>query len=251
MKECEITVNYEEINSLKAKVKEVMSKLPYASINNYNRDFDIRYAHESTAIEGNTLTLREVALLLDDKISVGGKKLREIFEAVNHDKAFSYVRRLINEGKKLDENILKNIHEIIMENIMQGGAYRSHRVRITGASFSPPDEYKLREDMKFFFDDLPKKRKLHPVNCAAWVHAEFVRIHPFADGNGRTARMIMNYELMGANFLPIAIRTESREKYYAALDLYAAEGDLNEFAEFVYVEERSALLGFLDFYGEK
>ena len=242
---------YKELDALQAKVRALLSELPTAVIDNYNRDFDIRYAHESTAIEGNTLTLREVALLLDDKISVGGKKLRELFEAVNHDKAFSYVRRLIDDGKELDENILKNIHEMIMENIMQGGAYRPHRVRITGASFSPPDEYQLREDMNFFFDDLPQKRKLHPIDVAAWIHAEFVRIHPFADGNGRTARMIMNYELMRGEFLPIVIKTKNREKYYAALDLYAASGDINEFAEFVYAEEKTALQWFWDFYGEK
>ncbi|MBO6178830.1 MAG: Fic family protein [Selenomonadaceae bacterium] len=89
------------------------------------------------------------------------------------------------------------------------------------------------------------------MDVAAWIHAEFVRIHPFADGNGRTARMIMNYELMRGEFLPIVIKTKNREKYYAALDLYAASGDINEFTEFVYAEEKTALQWFWDFYGEK
>ncbi|MBQ7480099.1 MAG: Fic family protein [Selenomonadaceae bacterium] len=243
-------LNYAEIDNIAQKVKEKLRELPAPILQNYSRDFDIRYAHESTAIEGNTLTLREVAMLLDDKISIGGKNLREIYEVTNHDKAFSYVRRLISEGKSLDESTLKDIHEIIMENIMPGGAYRAHRVRITGASFAPPDQYRLREEMNFFFADLPQKRKLHPIVCAAWIHAEFVRIHPFADGNGRTARMIMNFELMRGYFLPIAIKKADREKYYAALDLYASEGNLEEFEELVYSCEYDALIDFLDFYRE-
>lgn len=245
-----IDESYLKIDDLCKKVNDKLSTLPPSAIQNYIRDFDVRYAHESTAIEGNTLTLREVALLLDDKISVGGKTLREIYEVTNHDKAFSYVRRLISEGKSLDEEILKNIHEIIMENIMQGGSYRAHSVRIIGASFSPPDAYRLREEMKFFFDDLPQKRSLHKVECAAWTHAEFVRIHPFSDGNGRTARMIMNYELMSGKFLPINIKNNEREKYYAALDIYAVEKNLDQFLKLVYEAEKSALLEFLEFYGE-
>lgn len=241
-------LNYVEMDALAEKVRQRMAQLPQEIARNYSRDFDIRYAHESTAIEGNTLTLREVALLIGDKISVGGKRLREIYEVTNHDKAFSYVRQLIEAGKPLDEEILKNIHEIIMENIIPGGAYRAHPVRITGASFSPPDPCRLREEMKFFFMDLPRKRELHPMECAAWIHAEFVRIHPFADGNGRTARMIMNYELMSRGFLPIAIKTADRENYYAALDAYAAEGCLDRFLRLVFDCEKESLMDFLDSY---
>ncbi|MBR3458759.1 MAG: Fic family protein [Selenomonadaceae bacterium] len=246
-----VDLNYAELDALAQKVRARLKELPMAAIENFSRDFDIRYAHESTAIEGNTLTLREVALLIGDKISVGGKNLREIYEVINHDKAFSYVRQLIDAGKMLDEEILKNIHEIIMENIIPGGAYRAHSVRITGASFSPPDPYRLREEMKFFFMDLPQKRELHPIECAAWTHAEFVRIHPFADGNGRTARMIMNYELMNKGFLPIAIKTSDRENYYTALDAYAAEGLMDKFLALVFHCEKETLMDFLAFYSEE
>lgn len=238
-------MEYERLDELKAKAQEKRAELPPAVYEKYLRDFAVTYTHESTAIEGNTLSLRETALLLVDGVSVGGKALREIYEVTNHDKAFSRVLALIHDGRPLEENTVKDLHEILMQNIFQGGAYRAHNVRITGASHRPPDPYKMREELKFFFADLPEKRKLHPVDLAAWVHAEFVRIHPFADGNGRTARLIMNYELMAGGFLPISIRIENREEYYSALDLYATQGDIKPFAAMLARLEEERLLDFL------
>ena len=152
---------------------------------------------------------------------------------------------LIQEGQALTEAIVKDLHEILMQNIFQGGAYRAHNVKIIGASHRPPEPYKMREELKFFFADLPEKRKLHPVDCAAWAHAEFVRIHPFSDGNGRTARLIMNYELMAGGFLPVSVRVKDREEYYAALDLYATQGDIKPFAAMLARLEEERLLDFL------
>ena len=97
-----LELRYAELDNLAQKVRAKLEKLPAYVMQNYSRDFDIRYAHESTAIEGNTLTLREVSLLLNDKISVGGKTLREIYEVTNHDKAFSYVRRRFLSVKKTE-----------------------------------------------------------------------------------------------------------------------------------------------------
>lgn len=234
------------LDELKEQAQKKRAELPPVVVEKYLRDFAVAYTHESTAIEGNTLSLRETALLLVDGVSVGGKNLREIYEVTNHDKAFSHVLSLIREGRPLDESIVKDLHEILMQNIFQGGAYRAHNVRITGASHRPPEPYKMREEVKFFFADLPEKRKLPPVECAAWIHAEFVRIHPFADGNGRTARLIMNYELMSAGFLPVSISVKDREAYYSALDLYATKGDLVPFATMVEKLERERLLDFLE-----
>ena len=235
----------ETLDELKKQVQKKREALPPVVVEKYLRDFAVTYTHESTAMEGNTLSLRETALLLVDGVTVGGKNLREIYEVTNHDKAFSCVLSLIHDGRSLDESIVKDLHEILMQNIFQGGAYRVHNVRITGATHRPPEPYKMREEIKFFFADLPGKRKLHPVDCAAWVHAEFVRIHPFADGNGRTARLIMNYELMAGGFLPISISTEEREAYYTALDQYATSGDIKSFTDMVACLERERLLDFL------
>ena len=100
--------------------------------------FEIEYTHNSTAIEGNTLSLMETKLLLEDQVSIGGKELREIYEVINHKKAFDYVKRRITEGKPLDENAVKDIHALLMENITAGGIYRNVDVYISGARHTPP-----------------------------------------------------------------------------------------------------------------
>lgn len=244
-------MNYKELDRLKADMTRIARTLPADVLDNYNRDFDITYAHDSTQIEGNTLSLVETKILLDDGISIGGKKLREVYEITNHDRAFTYVRQLIKQGRPLDEELTKDIHEILMQNIIQGGIYRAHAVRIIGASHRPPGPYEMLEQIRFFFDDMPNnKEKMHPVELAAWTHAEFVRIHPFPDGNGRTSRMIMNYQLMQGGFLPISIKAENQAPYYTALDQYAVSKDLGPFLTQVYDHEKAALLDFIASYGE-
>jgi len=162
---------------------------------------------------------------------VGGKDLRETFEITNHAKAFDYVKKCAADSKPLDENTVKDIHQILMENIFQGGIYRNINVRITGAGFQPPEPNEMYIHVKNFFADMPyKKNMLHPIEFASWTHAEFVRIHPFADGNGRTSRMIMNYQLMSDGWLPVSINKEDRLNYYKTLETYAIDGNLEPFA---------------------
>ena len=209
-------------------------RIPKEVLANYDTNFDIIYAHNSTAIEGNTLSLMETKLLLEDQLSVGGKELREIYEVVNHNKAFAFVRGCIREGKSLGEGIVKDIHALLMENIMVGGVYRDVAVRITGARHTPPAPADAYQQIKFFFMDMPgKAQELNPIEFAAWTHAEFVRIHPFVDGNGRTSRLIMNYQLMTEGFLPVSIAKEDRLPYFGALESYAVENNLEPFADMV------------------
>jgi len=198
-------------------------------ISNYEDAFRIEYTHNSTAIEGNTLSLIETKLLLEDKLSVGGKELREIYEITNHDKAFDFVKKCVAEKKTLDENIVKDIHEILTENIFPGGIYRNVNVRITGAGFDPPSPNEMYIRIKNFFVDLKYKKDLHPIEFAAWTHAEFVRIHPFKDGNDRISRMIMNYQLMFFDWLPVSISKENRLDYFNALEDYAVAGNIEHF----------------------
>jgi len=199
------------------------------TVESYNDAFEVEFAHNSTAIEGNTLTLMETKVLLEDGISVGGKAIREIYEVVNHKKAFRYVKQCIKEGLPLDENIVKDIHALVMENIIVGGIYRNEEVVISGAGHTPPARSEMFAQIKNFFIDITYKKDLNPIELAAWTHAEFVQIHPFQDGNGRTARLIMNYQLMSYGFLPISIAKESRLDYYNTLDKYAMEGNLYHF----------------------
>lgn len=209
-------------------------KLNKIILEKVNKAFDIDFTYNSTTIEGNTLTLIETKAVIEDNISIGGKELREIYEVINHNKAFDYIKECIEKAEKLDEEKLKDIHQILTENIMQGGIYRNTDVRITGANHTPPTPNEMYKQLKFFYDDLEiNNKKMNPIELAAWTHAEFVRIHPFIDGNGRTARLIMNYQLMKNGFLPINIKVEDRLEYYNALDIYATQGDFKQFFNFI------------------
>ncbi len=226
-------MDYELLLKLKETAEEKCRELPPEVLSAFNNSFNIEYAHNSTAIEGNTLTLIQTKTIIEDGLSVGGKELREIYEVANHAKAFSYVKKCVSEGKLLDENIVKDIHALLMENILTGGVYRNVEVRITGAGHKPPKPSEMYYQVKKFFADLPYKTDLNVIELAAWTHAEFVRIHPFTDGNGRTSRMIMNYQLLVNNFLPVSIAKENRLEYFEALETYAVNGDLAPFAEMI------------------
>jgi len=207
-----------------------------------DKNFDIDFTHESTTIEGNTLTLREAKLVIEDNISIGGKELREIYEVINHNNAFSYVKKCIEKSEDLSEEKVKDIHQILTEKIMQGGIYRNTDVRITGAEHTPPTPNEMYKELLFFYDDLKvKEEQLNPIEMAAWTHAEFVKIHPFPDGNGRTSRLIMNYQLMKKGFLPVSIKPKDRLKYYEVLDNYAITGNLEDFTNLIYELEEQRL----------
>ena len=234
-------MDYQLLLQLKETVATKLIEIPAEVLVGFENSFSIEYAHNSTAIEGNTLTLIQTKAIIEDGISVGGKMLREIYEVANHAKAFVYVQKCVAEGKPLDENIVKDIHELLMENILSGGIYRNVEVRITGAGHKPPAPSEMYRQIKNFFADLPYRSDLNAIELAAWTHAEFVRIHPFTDGNGRTSRMIMNYQLMSHGFLPVSIAKENRLAYFDALEAYAVNGDLTPFADMVAGLERQRL----------
>jgi len=235
-------MGYEVLEKKLAHYQEHKHLIPETVIQNYEAAFRVEYTHSSTAIEGNTLSLIETKLLLEDAISPGGKNLREIYEVVNHSKAFAYTSRCVTEGKVLDKNIVKDIHAILMDNIMYGGIYRNVNVYITGARHTPPPPVEAYRQMECFYADMDgNKGKMHPIEYAAWTHAEYVKIHPFVDGNGRASRLIMNYQLMAAGYLPVSIPTERRLEYFTMLETYACENDLTPFAMLISELEEARL----------
>lgn len=242
------SVNYERLLEKRAKLVEIRNSNSEKLFDNFDKAFEVDYAHNSTAIEGNTLTLIETKVLLEDEISVGNKSLREIYEVVNHNKAFAYVKKCISENKQLDENIVKDIHSILMENILVGGVYRNVEVRITGAKHKPPAPSEMYYQIKEFFSNINSKSDLNPIELAAWTHAEFVKIHPFIDGNGRTSRLIMNYQLMRNEFLPVSINTEDRLEYFNLLEEYAVNGNLAPFVDFIAKLEEQQLDEYLSIF---
>lgn len=227
-------MNFERIREKKLKYKQNKHKISAVTLSSYEKDFELTFTHNSTAIEGNTLTLMETKVVLEDGVSIGGKELREIYEVINHKKAYIYVKKCISENKPLDENVVKDLHAILTENIIVGGIYRREEVRISGAGFTPPAGNEMYMQIKNFYEDLKiKENELNPIELAAWTHAEFVRIHPYIDGNGRTSRLIMNYQLLIHGYLPVSVAKENRLDYYNALEQYAVNGDLKPFADFI------------------
>lgn len=215
--------------------------MPKEALESFDKSFEIEYTHNSTAIEGNTLTLIQTKAVLEEGISVGGKPLREIYEVLNHNKAFRYIKKCISEKRVLNEAVIKDIHALLMENILTGGIYRNVEVRISGARHKPPVPGEMYLQIKKFYADMSEMKGKNDIELAAWTHAEFVKIHPFVDGNGRVSRMIMNYQLMLSGFLPISIAKENRLEYFEALEAYAIDGKLKPFAEMIAVLEEQRL----------
>lgn len=241
-------MDYERLLEKQAKLIEIQKNNSENLFDNFDKAFEVDYAHNSTAIEGNTLSLIETKVLLEDHISVGNKSLREIYEVVNHNKSFAYVKKCISDNKPLDENIVKDIHSILMENILVGGVYRNVEVRITGAKHKPPAPSEMYYQIKEFFYNIKSKSDLNPIELAAWTHAEFVKIHPFVDGNGRTSRLIMNYQLMSNGFLPVSVNKEDRLEYFNYLEEYAVDDNLALFADFIAELEEKQLDEYLSIF---
>lgn len=225
---------FETIDSLKNKL-DAQRPLSPSIIKNLQEDLILRWTYHSNAIEGNTLTLLETKVVLEG-ITVGGKALREHFEAINHRNAIYYVEDIIKKEEPFSEWQIRNIHQLILKNIddENAGRYRQQNVLISGATNTPPDYTLLNDKMAQFIDWYNTEADLiHPIARAAKVHADFVSIHPFIDGNGRTSRLLMNLELMKAGYPPCVITVENRLAYYKALDQWMAFGKTEAFNQLV------------------
>lgn len=222
---------FTKIDHLKA-ILDAHRPLPESVVKNLHEDLALRWTYNSNAIEGNTLTLMETKVVLEG-ITVGGKSLREHFEVINHRDAILFVEELVSKREDLSEWQIRNIHQLILRNIdeQNAGRYRNLNVLISGATHTPPDHVVVPEQMARFVASL--NSDLHPVEYAARVHVNFVGIHPFVDGNGRTSRLLMNLELMKAGFPPVVIPVEQRLRYYQALDHAHVTGDYQLFIELV------------------
>lgn len=222
---------FEILDKKKVYYHENMHKISKKLVADIDKDFVLKFTNDTTKIEGNTMNYYESKTVLEDGYAIGGKSLREHFELINSKKAFEFVESFSDD---FSENFIKDIHEILMSNIFPGGIYRTTNVRISGANTIPPSWEHVREDMAFFISDFnSKKDEMHPIELSCWVHAEFVRIHPFIDGNGRTARLLMNYILMHYGFLPVSIKPSIVSEYYRSLDDFGCNGDLSSFIDLV------------------
>ena len=227
-----IKQDFKKLDELKLKLDSFRPLNPYI-VKNLHEDLVLRWTYHSNAIEGNTLTLKETKVALEG-ITIGGKTLREHFEAINHKDAILFMEDLAQKEDKLSEYSIKQIHSLILKNIddENKGKYRTTNVIISGAEHKPPQSFEVQSQMQEFIKKYNENiTKLHPIELASFVHIEFVKIHPFIDGNARTSRLLMNLELIKAGFPPVVIELEDRLEYYKALDIAHTENDYKPFLE--------------------
>jgi excisionase family DNA binding protein len=224
---------YERIEG-KKKALDGLRPLPKAALEKLRHQFAIELAYNSNAIEGNTLTLRETKLVIEEGMTIGGKPLREHLEAANHQKAFEFLESVM-KGRATEEQTIKNIHRLILSGIddENAGKYRELNVRILGAVKSPPRYEKVPALMEKFVEEVNRNPgRLNAMEMAAFIHYKFVEIHPFADGNGRTARLLMNLFLMRHGYPVTMVLKVDRKKYYDCLRK-ADQEDLAPFFNFI------------------
>lgn len=200
--------------------------LPADVLQELKRVYDVRFTFHSNAIEGNTLTQSETELVLEKGVTVGGKTLVEHLEAIGHRDAIDYIEEMARTDRRIGEREIRDLHVLILRGVDQvtgrneAGRYRTLDVRAAGTEHAYPPHYRIPELMEDFCDwlnDEDATEKMHPVVFATEVHYRFVAIHPFRDGNGRTARLLMNLFLLRAGYPITVITNDGRQAYIDAL----------------------------------
>jgi len=210
---------------------------PHELIQNLQEWFRIELTYTSNAIEGNTLTRQETALVVDEGITVQGKSLTEHQEAINHAQALDFTQTLINKNKgELTAKDILDIHSIILNKIddPNKGKYRTVPVRLRGSETVLPNPLKVQALMEAFLTWLQSDLQDHPIKIATQAHFKLVSIHPFTDGNGRTARLLMNLLLMQAGYPPAIIRKEDRSVYINSLEKGQTKNDLDDYYKIMF-----------------
>lgn len=228
---------------LKKQQLDTKRPLPHYTVESLREKLFLEWTYNSNAIEGNTLTINETKVVLEG-ITVGGKTMREHLEVINHRDAISYVEDIVKKEEPLSEWQMKNLHRLVLKGIddRYAGVYRDQQVFISGAIHTPPPPFKIQELMDTlirWYDG--EAQNLHPIVRGAMLHAIFVGIHPFIDGNGRTSRLLLNLELMKSGYPPIIIRVENRLAYYNALHKAHTTENYTDFVELVAKEVEASL----------
>jgi Fic family protein len=236
------------------KKKEIWSsKKPLSQIqlHKMNEYFEVNYTYDSNRIEGNTLTLQETHLIVNEGITIGGKSMKEHLEAINHHEAISFIKDMATGHEDINKRSLKDIHSLVLKSIESdwAGVYRKVGVRISGSQHVPPDALQIDELMDDFFTFYAKNKKtMHPVILAAEMHERLVSIHPFIDGNGRTARLLMNFTLLKNGYTLAILKGDqsSRLNYYRALEEVQINNNTEPFYDLIIAKVHESLNEHID-----
>ncbi len=216
--------------------------------------FRLDWNYHSNRIEGNKLTYGETKALILFNLTAKGKPLQDHLETFGHDEAIKWLIDIVKSETEITETFIRQLHELILKEPYQKsaitpngqkgfrrikiGAYKTepnHVITKTGETFyfATPEETPAKmHDLMLWYREKRAENSISPILLAAEFHYKFIRIHPFDDGNGRMARLLMNFILMQSGFPPAIIKTEDKENYYAALQ-QADAGILEPFVEYI------------------
>ncbi len=246
-----LTVILKEIDALKTKLDQ------FRQFDSYRiaQALELEYTFESNRIEGNTMTLRETDLVVNEGLTISGKSMREHLEVINHQEAITYIKHLMDKNTPLNEREILSIHNLILRGINpeDAGRYRRVQVMIKGSSYMPPQPFMVSKEMEdFFIWYETNKNGLHPIILAAELHERFVTIHPFIDGNGRTSRLVMNLILLQNGYVIANIKGDydSRMQYYTALETAQTKNNNEDFLLFIAQIEKQSLERYLEIIGQ-
>ena len=246
-----VSIILTEIDVLKAKLDK------FRQFDSYRiaQALELEYTFESNRIEGNTLTLREIDLVINEGLTISGKSMREHLEVINHQEAIAYIKHLVEKNTTLNEREVLSIHNLILRGINpeDAGRYRRVQVMIKGSSFMPPQPFMVSKEMEdYYIWYETNKNILHPIILAAELHERLVTIHPFIDGNGRTSRLVMNLILIQNGYVIANIKGDydSRMQYYNALETAQTKNNKEDFLLFIAQSEKESLERYLEIIGQ-
>ena len=230
-----------------AEVKQKLERLNQlrpltpGEVKRLQEEFMVEFTYNSNAIEGNTLTLKETAMVLEG-MTIDQKPLKDHLEAVGHRDAFLYIQEIASQEVPISEFVIKNIHSLVLMNQPEDkGVFRKIPVRIMGAYTQPVQPYLIEPKVtELLAVNEERKESMETIERIARFHLEFEGIHPFIDGNGRTGRLVMNLDLIRNGYPPINVKFADRKKYYDAFDAYYRDGSADAMTDLIagYVNER-------------
>lgn len=213
------------LSRIDEKIQYIQSHRPLSNrvVQKLREQFALEMTYNSNAIEGNQLTLKETFLVISEGLTIKGRSLKDHLEAKNHHEAIHYLYELIEQEKyhPISEKLIRSLQQLVIKEIEDQGAgqYRKGNVMISGSNHRPPEAFEVPKLMDEYVKWLRQyQNKMHPVQLAALAHHRLVHIHPFTDGNGRTARLVMNLILLQKGYPLVIILKNDRQKYYRALD---------------------------------
>lgn len=198
----------------------------------FDKEFLVTYTYDAVSLEGKNRIPFESVKRLIEVGAIAGFSEREIKEVQNHVNAYNEVIKLTKIQNQLNEDNIKDLHAIIQNDIMIGGVYRNVNIQIPGAEHQPPNHIKVYMRMKQMFEDI-KNMNLSLFDEGIYLHAQLNKIHPFLDGNGRVSRLVLNYYLIKAGFIPVSIPLDYREEYFKVLETFKVEKNIEPLKLFI------------------